>query len=377
LSAPPDEKLFPKAYETDWVKPGRAVWRYLDLEGGRGPADPLPAASAKPQAAAPTSAPATTQSRSRVTIEEMKEFNRLAGELGFEYNVLEGFWRRWSDDELRDLVADARKHNVGLFVWVHSRNLYDPQARAELFKRLRDTGIIGLKIDFFDHEHKEVIDLYFTLLREAAENKMLLNFHGANKPTGESRTWPNELVREAVRGMEASRMNSRAAHDATIPFTRYTVGHGEYTPVHFGDRRGDTTWAHQIATPVVFTAPLLTYGAHPRKMLDSPAVEMLKSIPATWDETIVLPSSEIGEVAVMARRKGDVWFLAVVSGPEPRKLNVPLTFLGDGDYRALIVKDRTGASAAIDIENTPGIRRDATMTIDCSAGGGFVARFTK
>ena len=98
----------------------------------------------------------------------------------------------------------------------------------------------------------------------------MVNFHGANKPTGEPRTWPNELIREGVRGMESSRLRERARHNATLPFTRFLAGHADYTPVHFGDRRGDTTWAHQIATAVVFTEPLLTYGAHPKTILETP-----------------------------------------------------------------------------------------------------------
>src|SRR5262245_64341871 len=142
----------------------------------------------------------------------------------------------------------------------------------------------------------KVIARYLVLLRETAENKMLVNFHGANKPTGEPRTWPNEMVREAVKGMEASKLQGRARHDATLPFTRFLAGHADYTPVHFGPRRGDTTWAHQVATAAVFTAPLLTYASHPKTLLEHPASAMIKSIPAAWDETVVLSSSEIGEV---------------------------------------------------------------------------------
>ena len=161
VSPPPDPALFPEGAATGWVKPGRAVWRFLD--GG------------------PT------------TLEGMKEFSRLAGELGFEYNVLEGFWRRWSDDQLRELVRDSKSHGVGIWLWIHSKELRTPEARRAFFEKCRDVGAVGAKIDFFDHEAKEVVNLYPELLREAARSRILVNFHGANKPTGESRTWPNEL----------------------------------------------------------------------------------------------------------------------------------------------------------------------------------------
>jgi alpha-glucosidase len=344
LAPPPDPKLFPAGAQTDWVKPGRAVWKYLD--GGQG------------------------------TVDGVKEFSRLAGDLGFEYQVVEGFWSRWTDAQIKDVVDYSRKQGVGLWFWRHSRELRTPEAREAFFQKLEDFGVVGAKIDFFDHEHKEVVDLYQALLREAARHRILVNFHGANKPTGESRTWPNELIREGVRGMESSRLVARAAHNTTLPFTRYLAGPADYTPVHFGARRGDTTWAHQVATAVVFTEPLLTYGAHPKTLMDHPAVEMIKSIPATWDETVVLPPSEIGEVALFARRKGDAWYLAVLNGPAARTVKVPLTFLGNGKYLALEVRDNRTDPAAVYVEKAAA-NRDGSVTLELPAGGGFVGRYTR
>jgi alpha-glucosidase len=221
-----------------------------------------------------------------------------------------------------------------------------------------------------------MIDHYHVLLREAAEHRLMVNFHGSNKPTGEPRTWPNELVRESVRGMEARRLQERARHDATLPFTRFLAGHADYTPVHFGERRADTTVAHQVATAAIFTAPLLTYGAHPKQMLESPCLPMIRSIPATWDETVVLPVSEIGEVAAFARRSGDTWFLAVVNGPQARTIRVPLSFLAPGDHAALVVRDRKDDPTAVDVAETTA-KRDDTLAIDLAAGGGHVARYAK
>jgi len=199
-----------------------------------------------------------------------------------------------------------------------------------------------------------------------------VNFHGANKPTGESRTWPNELIREGVRGMESSRLKERALHNTTLPFTRYLAGHADYTPVHFGARRGDTTWAHQIATAVVFTEPLLTYGAHPTNLLNNPALEMLKSIPAVWDETIVLPGSAIGECAAFARRKGSTWFVAILNGAQPRAFKAPLTFLGKGTYAARIVADDSADSTALKLERVQFTAKDI-LNLQLVAGGGYIA----
>jgi alpha-glucosidase len=299
----------------------------------------------------------------------------MAGQLGFEYHVIEGFWQRWSEEDLRGLTDYAREQKVGIILWKHTKELRDGAARKAFFDRVQRGGAAGVKLDFFDHEAKEVVDLYETLLREAAHRKLVVNFHGANKPTGLTRTWPNELTREAVRGMESSRLRERAVHNTTLPFTRLLAGHADYTPVHFGQRRGDTTVAHQVASAAVLDSSLLTYGAHPQKLLDHPAVEMIKSIPATWDQTIVLPPSEIGEVAVLARRKGEVWFLVALNGPERRKVEVPLAFLRAGEHRAMVVRDHADDAEAVRVENTTA-RRGESMTIELREGGGFIARLT-
>jgi alpha-glucosidase len=342
-AAPPDPKLFPQGLKTEWVKPGRAVWRYLD--GGE------------------------------TTLEGMREFSRLASQLGFEYHVMEGFWSRWKESDLQEFVEYSRGLGVGIWLWKHSKDIRDPASRRQFFETCRRVGAVGAKIDFFDHEAKEVVEAYEDCLKDAAEFKILVNFHGANKPSGESRTWPNELTREGVRGME-SRKSLRAAHDATLPFTRMLAGHADYTPMHFGDRRNDTTWAHQIASAAMLTSPPLTYAAHPKSILENPAVDLIKSIPAVWDQTVALPASEIGEVAALARRRGDTWFLAVMNGPEARTIRVPLTFLGPGGYRAMLVRDSPDDAAAVKIENINASRGDV-VSIELRAGGGFIARFLK
>jgi alpha-glucosidase len=343
LSPRPNPVLFPNGLDTDWIKPGRAVWKYLDGGGEN-------------------------------TLETMKEFSRLAGQLGFEYNLVEGFWRRWSDSELREFVDYSRQHNVRIWLWQHTREIRDPEAREAFYARVQRAGAVGVKLDFLDHEAREVMDLYQALLRGAAEHRLMVNFHGANKPTGESRTWPNELTREAVSGMERRSMPAWATHDTTVPFTRMLAGHLDFTPMLFGERRRETSWAHQIATAAIFTSPLLVYGAHPRAILEHPAAELIKAIPCVWDETRVLPFSEIGEVAAFARRHGKQWFLGVANGPTARSVEVPLSFLGGGTHAALLVRDQADDPAAVVVENRT-VRRGDALKIDLRAGGGFVARF--
>jgi alpha-glucosidase len=341
VSPGPDPRLFPQGLHTDWIKPGRSVWRYLD--GGEN------------------------------TLDGIKEFSRLAGQLGFEYNLVEGVWQRWSEAELRELVEYSRQHNVGIWLWRHSGTLRTPEARRAFFEQCRMVGAVGVKLDFFDHEAKEIVDLYDACLREAAENRLMVNFHGACKPAGESRAWPNELTREAIAGMERRRTQAWAPHNATWPFTRLLAGHADFTPMVFGERRRETSWAHQIATAALVTSPLLVYGAHPRSMLEHPAADLIKSIPSVWDETRVLPLSEIGEIAAFARRRSDTWFVAIANGATARTVEVPLAVLGRKRRSAMLVRDVAEDPAAVRVEHGSLSGTD-TLSVDLRAGGGFVAR---
>ena len=344
LNPAPDPKLFPGGIHTGWIKPGRAVWKYLN-GGGDG------------------------------TPEVMKHFTDGAAALGFEHNILEGFWTRWTDQQLKDLVDYSKQKGVGIWLWKHSKNLRNQSARDSFFSKCHALGITGAKIDFFDSEAKEVIDLYDSILNDAAHYHILLDFHGANKPTGLMRTFPNSLTYEAVKGMESSKTEDRATHETTLPFTRCLAGPAEYTVMLFSERRRNTTWAHQIASAAILSAPLLTYAANPDTILVNPAVNIIKSIPSTWDETIVLPPSEIGKLAAYARRKGNTWFLAVMNGVEPKKIKISLNFL-KGNYKTDIAKDGPANNASVIVEQKNYSSKDI-LELNLISGGGFIAKFSK
>jgi alpha-glucosidase len=344
LCPPADARLFPQGMATSWVEPGLAVWRYVD--GGED------------------------------SFEGLLRFSELGARLGAKYHIVEGVWQRWTDDQVRAIVERSRALGVRLVFWKHSRQLRTPAERDAFFARLREIGVAGAKIDFFDHEGRESVDLYEELLRLAAENRIVLNFHGANKPTGRMRTWPNELVREAVRGMESRSLVERARHETIVPFTRFLAGPADYTTMVFGERRADTTWAHQIASLATFASPMLTIAAHPQSILDNPALDVIRSIPPVWDETIVLPASRIGKLSAFARRKDGMWMLAVMAGSEAATVTLPLSFLGEGRYGAALVRDVPGNPAAVRLESAT-VRRGESLKAEMPQGGGFVARFTR
>ena len=123
--------------------------------------------------------------------------------------------------------------------------------------------------------------------------QLMIDFHGAVKPTGRERTWPNELTRESIAGREQGK--SPAVHDLTLPFLRYVQGHADFTPTLFiPDRLSGSSFAHELAMAIVFTSPYLCLGDNPKNYLKCEATDVLKALPFVWDETRVLTGSEIG-----------------------------------------------------------------------------------
>lgn len=354
-----DKTLFPEGYNTNWVKPGRSVWSWLAGRGG-------------------------------VTLENMKRFTDLAAVLGFEYNLVDEGWGNWKDsinhrdhwDMMKELVDYSTAKGVKIWVWKAYPNrrgipgIKDAEQRNIFFKKCKELGIVGMKVDFFDSEAQEIIKFYQAALKDAASYHLMMDFHGANKPTGETRTFPNEMSREAIRGME--NRPPWALSNTILPFTRYLAGPADYTPVHFGDRLGEISWAHHIASMVVFTSPFLCLGADPQSIIDNPCKSMIQSIPPVWDETIVLPQSKIGELVLYARRKGTTWFLAAMSSNRS-SVNIPInlsSFLKKGNYTISSIKDDANKQANAILEKST-ITATNSINITLNANGGFVGRFDK
>lgn len=350
VSDPPDPALFPNGIRTAWIRPGRAVWNFLD-----GGADTLAGA---------------------------KEMSKMASDLGFEYRVVEDYWQKWREAEIKDLVDYSRSRGVGIWLWRNRRDLETSENRKAFFDLCNRTGVVGVKIDFFDSEAKSVVDLYQAILKDAAEHHLLVNFHGANKPTGEQRTYPNELTREAVEGMEYCCADTgtpdapRARHAVTLPFTRLLAGPADYTPMLFDKGLNGTTWTNQIASAVILTSPLLTFAANPLTISTNPAAAVIRDIPSTWDETRVLPPSKIGELALFARRKGNRWYLACMNGDHPQAFDVSLKFLENGRWDAKIVSDVEGKAAAASVARRT-FSADDRVRIELSPGGGYVGEFDR
>lgn len=356
-----------------WVRPGRVVWDYWanwNVEGVD-----------------------FVAGRNNATFRHYVDF---AARHGFEYVNVDWLWTDPLDldavnpeIDVPALVRYARERGVGIFVWCLTRTLEEQLEPA--MDRFRDWGVAGLKIDFFDRDDQRMIALYRRFAEEAARRRLLVLFHGATAPWGLSRSLPNVLGYEAVRGLEYDKFNPEGAppgHDVTLPYTRMLAGPMDYTP---GAMRAlnkanwkpthdlpssQGTVAHQLAMYVVYDAPLVMLSDMPSAYERAPAaLEMLAEVPTTWDETVGV-AGRIGESVVLARRKGDEWWLGAMTDWTPRALSVPLTFLRNGQWEATLWIDGPNADKlGTDLRRVRrAVSAPAGLDLALAPGGGAVAR---
>jgi alpha-glucosidase len=328
----------PELTKATWIQPGRSSWQWWSI------GDPK--------------------------FEDQHQWVDWTKDLGFEYYLVDEGWKNWKENDkdkwacLREVCDYAKTRNVKIWIWVHCNDVSNPATRTNFLDRAVALGVVGVKIDFQPEASVRWVNWYDETLRDAAARKLMVDFHGANKPIGRERTWPNEMTRESIRGHEFHILRYRRtlppAHDTILPFTRYVVGPGDYTPTVFNPKelRG-YTWARELAQAIVFTSPFLCYADHPTNYLSNPALDVLKAIPSTWDETIVLPGSEIGKCAAFARRNGKTWFIGVMNGGETTMLDFSLDFLGRGKFQMIQFSDAPDRTDAWQRDEKIVTRKDA------------------
>ncbi len=319
--------------DTSWIEPGRVAWSWWSDHDS--PQD----------------------------YRKMTPFIDLAAEMGWEYFLVDANWTLMDHGNVRQLAEYAQRKGVKLFLWYNSggeHNIVSEKPRgcmkaAELrdfeFKLLKEWGVAGVKIDFFQSDKQSIMGLYHDILRDAAEHRMMINFHGCTLPRGWGRTWPHLMTMEAVRGAEcytfAREFPRRApAYNTILPFTRNVVGPMDYTPCAFTDDKYPhvTTVAHELALCVVFESGLLHFADRVSAYRDLPEgpKTFLREVPVAWHEIRFL-AGQPGEYCALARRNGDAWYVGAINGvKEPRKLSVSLGFLGKGDYQGVLIADGDG-----------------------------------
>ncbi|MDR6782155.1 alpha-glucosidase [Pedobacter africanus] len=311
-----------------------------------------------------------------------KKIIDAAAQLNYTYTLIDDGWEtKWKQkwEVLKDLVAYGRKQKIGVWVWKDSKFLRDETYRDAFLDTLSRLGVAGIKIDFMNSEAKELIDFEIAFLKAAAKKKLMVNFHGCQTSTGEYRTYPNEMTREGIRGIELNIMNEPipAGHNAALPFTRFIMGHADYTPALFS-KRASTTLTHQLALLYLFDSPFQCIAENPVRLLEDslyrPILPLLRDLPTTWDKTLVLNGSDIGRCAILAKKKGADWYIAAINGlDKAQDIGLDLSFIKDlSAYTATVISDTgTAFSSAVAI---PALLNKKKISIP--AGGGLVVHLT-
>jgi alpha-glucosidase len=325
-------------------------------------------------------------------------FIDFAAAHGIEYVILDEGWSvpadLWSlnpDIDLPALLTHANQQGVGIILWVVWNALDD--RFEEALDRFAEWGVAGIKVDFMQRDDQKMVNYYWKVAKGAAERHLLVDFHGAYKPTGLRRAYPNVLTREGVLGLEHSKWVDRPTpeHNVTLPFIRMLAGPMDYTPgamrnaqerqfkAVFDRPMSLGTRTHQMAMYVVFESPLQMLADSPSNYLSAQeCLAFLTDVPTVWDETRVL-TAQVSDWVAVARRQGDVWYVGAMTDWTPRELDLDLSFLGDGDWAFEVFADGVNAERnAEDYRRTEGtVRAGTTMHAALAPGGGWVARFSR
>jgi hypothetical protein len=347
LSPAPDATVFPQGAATSWAMPGRSVWDWLNK-----PANGITATNAMTN-------------------------SFWAGQLGWEYNTVDEGWALWNGgnpwSQVQTVVNYSTALDVKVLLWKRSSELNSSAQRMAFFQQLTNYGVAGFKADFFDYggvhpASKERVKLQEDILREAADYKLVVNFHGTSKPTGQFRTYPNLLQFEAVFGKE--QFAGPFSHVMPV-FVRHLAGPSDFTPLALqGGLRGARSVAFEVASMIAMPGPMITLAERADILTQSPFALLIKNVPALWDETIVLEQSQIGQTAVLARRKGTEWFVAGMNTSTARNWNIPLNFLIPGmTYQANYIRDSSSLpeSGTVTLTNS--------LAVSAAIEGGIVAWF--
>ncbi|MGD0520203.1 MAG: glycoside hydrolase family 97 protein [Terracidiphilus sp.] len=339
-----------KIADTSWIRAGKSAWDWWSGE------------------AAPS-----VSFKTGMNTATMKHYIDFASDSGFPYMLIDAGWAlanyKGPDDyaqladitrvnpeiDMPELLRYAKEKNVRIWLWSHwtSVDKYMDQA----FPLFEQWGIAGVKIDFMNRDDQWMVDFYHRVVESAAAHHLMIDFHGAYKPDGLRRTYPNLITREGVMGKEYLKWSARTTptHNTTLPFTRMLAGPMDYTPGAFGNSNRDNfvarnfmpmglgTRAHELALFVVFESPFEMVADYPEHYQGQKEFNFIKQVPATWDEVRVLAGRPMENIT-LARRSGNDWYVGSLTNWDERTVKVPLSFLGEGKYEAEIYADAPDAA---------------------------------
>jgi len=291
---------------------------------------------------------------------------------------------------MHEILEYAKSRNVKCWLWMYNTDVFrfDFDEACALYEKW---GIAGIKIDFMDSDDQEMVNWYQKVVKTAAKYHLMVDFHGAFKPDGWRRTYPNLVTREGVLGNEYNKWSLRITpeHMCTLPFTRMLAGPMDFTPGGFLNRNPDKfqngtpaqvqgTRANTLSQFVIYDSPYMVACDHPKHYYGQVGEDFLKKVKSVWDDTKVL-NGAISEYITVARRSGDTWFVGSMTNSFARDLEIKLDFLNEGNYKMTSFSDteKTKENAEIAEQKETIITNRDSLKIKMAPGGGFAAWIEK
>jgi len=357
--------------DPSWIRPGKVAWDWWNANNIYG-----------------------VDFRAGVNTETYKYYIDFASRFGIEYIILDEGWYRLGnlldvvpEMNVEELIAYGKKKNVGIILWVVWKTL-DDQLDVAL-DQFEKWGVAGIKVDFMQRDDQDMVNYYWKIAAEAAKRKMLVDFHGAYKPSGLRRAYPNVITREGVKGLEHNKWSRDITpeHNLTLPFIRMVTGPMDYTPGAMLNTQPDNfrmifnrpmsmgTRAHQVAMYMIYESPLQMMADSPSNYnKESECADFISRIPTTWEDTRVLEAG-IAEYIMLARKNGSCWYIGAMTNENAREFTLDMSFLKDGEYSAEIIEDGINAdrygSDYRKVNRT--ISNGDSLTIRLAPGGGWAA----
>ncbi len=333
-----------------------------------------------------------------INTETYKYYIDFAKRFGFERIMMDAGWSETADlfkinpnINMEEISSYAKEKGISLSMWTLASTL-DRQLEPAL-EQFKKWNVDFIMTDFMDRDDQKMVNFYHRIARACAEKKIMVMFHGAFKPAGFSRTWPNAVTREGVLGSEYNIWSDKAHpdHDLLLPFIRMTAGPMDYEPGILDNATKSTfrpigekvmsmgTRMHQAAMFVVYESPIQLFSGNPSQGLLEPAfMHLIGRIPTVWDETIIL-DGEVGEYIITVRKKDNNWYVAGMTNWTGRTISVDFSFLDDGDYEATLALDGVNANRyPSDYTLTKQtLSKKSELNITLANGGGFVVMLEK
>ena len=329
----------------------------------------------------------------------IKKYIDFASEMGWKYMLVDWQWygpfntpeadiTQWAPQiNMPEIISYAASKNVKIILWLYSTDVNRNSAYKQAFPLYHNWGVAGIKIDFMDRDDQQMVNWYHDIIQCAAKNKLLVDFHGAYKPDGIIRTYPNMITREGVMGNEYYKFSDKMnpEHNVKLAFTRMLLGQMDYTPggflnvtrEDFQQKTPTVVWntrAAELAKFVIYESPLTVVCDHPKHILNQPGADFLKLVPTVWDDTRFI-SGYPGDYIALARQNAGNWYVGILNNSHSKEIEIKLDFLPEGDYEIEFWAD-SKKSDKIPTElqqKKQSIKGGDTFKVKLAKNGGYVA----